>query len=408
MIRSTRRFSLPCLLLIVAGCLSLSSHLPGAEPDRTRLAGIRARMQQFVDDKMIAGAVTVVGTHDQVLSLECVGSQNLESGTVMQPETMFRIASMTKPITAIGIMLLVDEGKLSVEDPVEKRLPEFRGQMLVANWSQDSMTLKKPSRPITVRDLLTHTSGLPFMPPGLANIYTKRNFTLAEGVLVFSQRPLDFEPGSKWSYCNSGIDTLGRIIEVLSGQSYEGFLKQRIFDPLGMTDTTFYPSEEQSKRVAMTYNRKNGILVPEPNTLIGSPRRAKYAIPAGGLYSTAGDLARLYQMMLRRGVAGDKQILSEASVHTMTQNQTGDLKAGFTDGMGWGLGWGVVRKPIDVTEMLSPGTYGHGGAFGTQAWIDSHKDLFVVLLIQRTGLPNSDASDMRKELQRIAFAAPEK
>jgi CubicO group peptidase (beta-lactamase class C family) len=116
---------------------------------------------------------------------------------------------------------------------------------------------------------------------------------LAEGVLVFSQRPLDFEPGSKWSYCNSGIDTLGRIIEVLSGQSYEAFLKQRIFDPLGMGDTTFYPSEEQSKRVAMTYNRKNGSLVPEPNTLIGSPRRAKYAIPAGGLYSTAGDLAKL-------------------------------------------------------------------------------------------------------------------
>ena len=184
-------------------------------------------MQQFVDDKMIAGAVTVVGTHDQVLSLECVGSQNLDSGAAMQPETMFRIASMTKPVTAIGIMILVDEGKLSVEDLVEKHLPEFRGQMLVANRSQDSMTLKKPSRPITVRDLLTHTSGLTFMPPGLANTYTKRNLTLAEGVLVFTQRPLDFEPGSKWSYCNSGIDTLGRIIEVLSGQSYEAFLKQR-------------------------------------------------------------------------------------------------------------------------------------------------------------------------------------
>jgi CubicO group peptidase (beta-lactamase class C family) len=403
-----RRFSLLCLLFIAAGCFSISTRLQATEPDRTRLASIRARMQSFVDDKTIAGAVTVVGTHDQMLSLECVGSQNLQTGAAMQPETMFRIASMTKPITAIGIMILVDEGKLSVDDPVEKHLPEFLGQMLIAGRSQDMITLKKPPRPVTVRDLLTHTSGLSFMPPGLAKIYEKRNLTLAEGVLVFSQRPLEFEPGSKWSYCNSGIDTLGRIIEVVSGQPYETFLKQRVFDPLGMTDTTFYPTEEQAKRVAMTYDRKDGALVPDPNKLIGSPRGAKYAIPAGGLYSTAGDLVRLYQMMLRRGAAAQKQILSEASVRAMTQVQTGDLKAGFTDGMGWGLGWGVVRKPTGVTAMLSPGTYGHGGAFGTQAWIDPHKDLFVVLLIQRMGLQNSDASDMRKELQRIAFAAVEK
>src|SRR5262249_4468400 len=127
--------------------------------------------------------------------------------------------------------------------------------------------------------------------------------------------------------------------------------------------------------------------------------------PAGGLYSTAGDLARLYQMMLRRGTAGDKRILSEAGVATMTRLQTGELKAGFTDGMGFGFGWAVVRKPTGVTEMLAPGSYGHGGAFGTQGWIDPHKDLFVILLIQRVGLSNADASEMRREFQRIAFAA---
>ena len=394
------------LLLLVLLALAVPRPTKAADPDRSKLAGIRERMQQFVDDKIIAGAVTLVGTHDQILSQESVGSQVLESGTPMRSDTLFRIASMTKPITAIGIMILVDEGKLSVDDPVEKHLPEFRGQMLVADRSKDAVTLKKPSRLITVRDLLTHTSGLPGPPSGLTNLYGKRNHTLAEAVMAFSQRPLDFEPGSKWSYCNTGIDTLGRIIEVLSGQAYESFLKQRIFDPLGMSATTFYPSTEQLQRTAMTYERsKEGQLKPVANSIIGPPVGAKYPIPAGGLYSTAGDLARLYQMMLRRGTAGDKQILSEASVKTMTQDQTGQLKSGFTDGMGWGLGWGVVRKPAGVTEMLSAGTYGHGGAFGTQAWIDPRKDLFVVLLIQRAGLLNSDASEMRKELQRIAFSS---
>src|SRR5262249_38939376 len=187
---------------------------------------VRARMQAFVDQQDIAGVVTVIGRRDAVLSFEAIGSQNLEKQQPMRKDSLFRIASMTKPITAIGILMLVDEGKLSVEDPVEKHLPEFRGQMLVAERNKDAVVLKKPSRPITIRDLLTHTSGLPGgMPPGLAELYTKRNRTLAEGAIAFSQQPLDFEPGSKWAYCNTGIDTLGRIIDVLSGQSYEDFLR---------------------------------------------------------------------------------------------------------------------------------------------------------------------------------------
>jgi CubicO group peptidase (beta-lactamase class C family) len=323
----------------------------------------------------------------------------------MTKETLFRIASMTKPITAIGIMMLSDEGRLSVNHPVEQYLPEFKNQMLVANREFDTLMLKKPTRPITIKDLLTHTSGLPGgYPAGLSDLYTKRNRTLAEATLVISQRPLEFEPGSKWQYCNPGIDTLGRIIEVVSGQSYEQFLKVRLFDRLGMTDTTFYPTPDQLKRVATLYGKtKDGPLTPAANPIIDLKDSPKHPIPAGGLYSTGGDLATLYRMMLHRGAWQGKRLLSEAAVADMTRIQTGALpNVGFVPGSGWGFGWSIVKDPQGVTEMFSPGTYGHGGAFGTQAWVDPTRDLFVVLLIQRSGLANSDASPMRKAVQEAA------
>ncbi|MCR4415310.1 MAG: beta-lactamase family protein, partial [Thermoguttaceae bacterium] len=238
----------------------------------------------------------------------------------------------------------------------------------------------------------------------LADLYAKRNRTLAEVIPMLARQPLDFDPGTKWSYSNTGMDTLGRIIEVVSGQRYEDFLRCRVFEPLGMTDTTFYPTADQKARLAVVYDRKDGKLVPSQGFL-GLPADAKYPIPAGGLCSTAADLARLYRMMLGGGALDGRRILSRDRVATMTRLQTGELTSGFTAGMGFGFGWAVVRKPEGVTEMLSPGSYGHGGAFGTQGWIDPHKDLFVVLLIQRTGLPNADASEMRREFQRIAFSA---
>jgi CubicO group peptidase (beta-lactamase class C family) len=408
-------FPFPRLGRVLAGCFLLACCAllltPPACSDESgdKLAAIRTRMQTFVDQQEIAGAVTVVGRKDAILQYEAVGKLSPDKDQPMPKDALFRIASMTKPITALGIMMLVDEGKLSVEDPVEKHLPEFRGQMLVAGRSGDSLTLTKPSRPISVRDLLTHTSGLPGkFPAGLADLYVKRDRTLAEGVMAVSQQSLEFEPGTKWAYCNPGIDTLGRLIEVLSGQSYEEFLSKRIFEPLGMKDTTFYPTAAQLARLAHTCEKKEGKLVPANNTLIDLPPHARYPIPAGGLYSTGADLAQLYQMMLNRGTRGNVRLLSADSVAAMTKVQTGDLPAAFTPGMGFGFGWAVVRQPTGVTEMLSPGSYGHGGAFGTQAWIDPDKDLFMVLLIQRAGLPNSDASDMRKELQALATAAVKK
>jgi CubicO group peptidase (beta-lactamase class C family) len=363
-------------------------------------------MQQFVDQGQIAGAVTVVGRHDQVLSYEAVGLRDREARRPMTKDTLFRIASMTKPITAIGVMILAEEGKLSVDDAVEKHLPEFRGLMLAGKSSSGSTTLKPPARKITIRELLTHTSGLPSgLPPDMAELYSKRDRTLSEVIPSIAKRPLEFEPGSRWAYCNLGIDTLGRIIEVASGRSYERFLQERIFAPLGMTDTTFYPDPGQRRRIASLYDAREGKLIPAGYQLLGPAENARYPIPAGGLYSTGADLARLYQTMLCGGQFQGARILTEKSVREMTRVQTGELTAGFTSGMGFGLGWAVVRQPQGITEMLSSGTFGHGGAFGTQGWIDPEQDLFVVLLIQRVGLPNADGSEMRRELQRLAVAA---
>ncbi|HEY7156847.1 MAG TPA: serine hydrolase domain-containing protein, partial [Gemmataceae bacterium] len=218
--------------------LALSPALHGVEFDETKLALLRPRMQRFVDEQKIAGVVTVVGTAKGIISLEAIGSLRLDPKEPMMKDALFRIASMTKPITAAGILILADDGKLKVDDPVEKHLPEFRGQMLVRERGPDQLVLTKPPRPITLRDLLTHTSGLSAYPPGLGDLYRKRDRSLAESILVVSQRPLEFEPGSRWSYSNSGIDTLGRVIEVVSGKDYETFLSKRIFTPLRMKDTT--------------------------------------------------------------------------------------------------------------------------------------------------------------------------
>lgn len=401
-----------CIMAICQVAFSVMCIVPTAvraqDVPATALAQVRPRMQAFVDSGEIAGAVNVIGRSGGVLSIEPVGYQNLETKTPMAKNTIFRIASMTKPITAMAIMMLVDEGAISVDDPVEKHLPEFTGQMLVANRDKGAgtVTLKKPSRPITIRDLLTHTSGMGGWPAGLADIYKTRNRSLAEGVLVISQQPLEFEPGSKWAYSNTGIDTLGRIIEVKSGIPYEDFLRRRLFEPLMMRDTTYYPTPEQRQRIAVTYDRVDGKLVPAKQLVIDLPASGgRYPLPAAGLYSTGEDLAKLYRMVLNRGTAGNVRFLSDKSIKTMTQLQTGDLKTGFVDGMGFGFGWAVVRQPQGVTDSLSPGNFGHGGVYGTQAWLDPNKDVYSVLLIQRTGLPNADASPMRRELQRLATEA---
>jgi CubicO group peptidase (beta-lactamase class C family) len=229
--------------------------------------------------------------------------------------------------------------------------------------------------------------------------------TLAELIPHFASKPLNFEPGSKWSYCQSGINTLGRIVEVVSKQPLQEFLSKRLFEPLGMKDTTFYPTKEQLSRIVKAYKLENDKLVEVPPIPLIDPKREHFPAANGGLYSTAADYARFAQMLLNNGSLDGKQYLKPESVKAMSTIQTGELKTGFTDGNGWGLGCCVVRKPQGVSEMLSPGTFGHGGAWGTQCWMDPEKGVAYILMVQRSNFPNADNSDIRKAFQAAAVQA---
>lgn len=388
--------SLLCLLSLWA--VAVRAETP-AKP-----ASIPAAIQSFIDQGQLSGAVTLVAQDGKVVSFEATGLQDIESKTPMSRESLFWIASMTKPITALAVMMLQEEGKLNIEDPVSKYLPEFKKQMLVKEKTDAQTVLVKPARPVTVKDLLTHTSGLVGASPLDGEAIDV--LTLKEAVITYALSPLQFEPGSKWSYCNPGINTLGRLIEVVSGESYAKFLDKRLFKPLGMTNTTFWPNKKELRMLATSYKPTadgKGLEVATIKYLtppLSNHKRTPLA--AGGLFSTADDLLKLYTLLLNGGEAGGRRYVSAETLKLMTQNHTGDLKAGFTEGMGMGLGFQVVVKPVGITAMLSPGTYGHGGAHGTQGWIDPVKKTIHILLIQRAGLSNGDASPIRQAFQEAA------
>lgn len=368
---------------------------------------VASSLQPFVDRHLVAGAVALVAGREGVRSVETCGFADLERQAPMRADQLFWIASMTKPMTATAVMMLVDEGKVDIEQPVEKYLPEFKGQMLVVEKDAGHVLLRRPGRPVSVKDLLTHTGGLTSnLPTGGTALDT---LTLAGAVIGYAVSPLQFEPGSRWQYCNPGINTLGRIVEVVGGMPYAEFMRKRIFDPLGMKDTTFWPSEEQMKRLATPYksNKEKTALEPTTVSYLTHPysMKSRMALPAGGLFSTAGDLVKFYRMALNGGKAGGRELLKAETLRRMTTNQTGDLKVSFTEGMHMGLGWHIVHEPRGVTESLSAGSFGHGGAYGTQAWMDPDKGLIMVLLIQHANMGNSDGSEIRRAFQGAAVAA---
>ncbi|MDB5303966.1 MAG: estB 3 [Phycisphaerales bacterium] len=359
-----------------------------------KFEAVPERMKEFVAKHEIAGAITLVADREKVLELDAVGQADVAAGKPMKTDAVFWIASMTKPITGTAIMMLQEEGKLSVDDPVGKYIPEL-GNLKTADGTTHVITLKH---------LLTHSSGM----PDLSNDEARSAHTLGDLIPYSAKKALQFEPGTKWQYCQSGINTLGRVVEVVSGQSFPEFLQARLFTPLGMKDTTFYPTRDQVARLAKSYKLADGKLaeVPTPFLAGHDPSLHDYYPAAnGGLFSTASDYARFLQMVLNKGSFNGKQYLKPESVKQMTTVQSGDLKTGFTPGNGWGLGWCVVREPQGVSQALSPGSHGHGGAYGTQAWIDPVKGVVYILMVQRANFPNSDASDVRKSFQDAAAAA---
>jgi CubicO group peptidase (beta-lactamase class C family) len=376
-------------LAVLASCAETVRSVAAPAPE---IPGVSAAMRAAVDRHEVAGAVTLVIGREKTLHLSAVGSSDIAAGTPLTTDALFWIASMTKPITASAVMMLQDEGKLSVEDPVSKYLPEFAGVK----------TADGAPAVITLHHLLTHSSGL----AEVGNEEGKNAHTLADLIPLFVHKPLQFAPGSKWQYCQTGINSLGRIIEVVSGKSYPEFLQERLFTPLGMTDTTFYPTAAQQLRIAKTYQFKDGQLavgkLPAPfdPTISGRVPMAN-----GGLFSTAHDYGRFCQLILNHGALDGRHYLSPAAVAMMTSVQSGDLVTGFTPGNGWGLGWCVIRHPQGVSAALSPGTFGHGGAFGTQVWIDPVKEIAYVLLVQRANFPNSDGSDIRRDFHNAVAAA---
>jgi CubicO group peptidase (beta-lactamase class C family) len=346
-----------------------SGRLPGQAPGT--LAG---GVQPFVDREELAGAVMLVANKDKLLAVEAAGWADVAAKKPMQADSLFWIASQSKPITAAALMLLVDEGKVSVDDPVEKYLPEFKGQMVAVEKDADHVLLRKPKHPATIKNVLSHTSGLPFK--SALEEPTLDRLPLSARVRSYAMTPLDSEPDSKYNYSNAGINTAGRIIEVVSGMPFEKFLDERLCQPLGMKDTTFWPSQEQAVRIAKSYKPGPGNkgLV---ETTIGqlyyplTDRTERFPMPAGGLFSTAHDLARFYQMLLGRGQLDGRRILSEEAVSQLTSRQT---PPELTSSYGFGLS---VGKDF----------FGHGGAYSTNSSADTGRGLIFVWLVQHAGFP---------------------
>lgn len=375
--------------LTMALILATSQFVAAAEPGSP--AAISERLQAFVEAGEISGAVGLVIKDGKVVYHDAVGLADIEGKRPMLKDSIFAVASMTKPIAATALMTLVDEKKVAIDDPVSKYIPAFK---------KVTLNGKPLEKEITIKHLMTHTSGL-------GRPERKSEMTLAELADAIAAAPLAFEPGTKWQY-GDGISVAGRIVEVASGEAFADCVRKRITEPLGMKDTAFWLTDSQAARIAVLYakDKESGKLSPASNFISpGALTRVRTPNPSGGLFSTAADMGRFYQAILNGGELDGKRIVSKEAVAEMTRLQSGDLVTGFTPGNGWGLGWCLVQKPQGVTAALSPGTFGHGGAFGTQGWVDPQTKTIYVLLLQRTGLPNSDGSEMRKEFHRLGREA---
>jgi CubicO group peptidase (beta-lactamase class C family) len=364
-----------------------------------RLNRIHPMIQSHVDGHDFSGAVTLVARKGKVVHFETHGMADVEAKKAMTKETLFRLASMTKPVTAVSILMLLEEGQLVLSDPVSKFVPEYKNPK-VAVWSLPNdpagagLRLVPAAREITVQDLLTHTSGLANGFEGPAGEYVRRanlpsGGSLDERVKRAAKLPLNFQPGTQWEYSPStGFDTLGRIVEILSGMSLEQFFKTRIFDPLGMKDTFFTVPPNRLADMAVAYTKdETGLVRPKPPAASAEPR-GQYFSGAGGLTGSTADYLAFSQMLLNGGQLNGVRLLGRKTVELMTSDATGplDLRNYAGDqvlkGYGFGLGVRVRRSTGENGWMGSVGDFGWAGALGTYFWIDPKEQLIGIVMIQ--------------------------
>jgi CubicO group peptidase (beta-lactamase class C family) len=394
---------LACILAVLP--LTAAS-LPSGKPEQVGLSPealqrIHETIRRHMDSHEMSGAVTLVARKGRIAYLEADGLMDLESGTPMRKDGLFWIASMSKPVTTVAVLMLAEEGKVRLSDPVSRFIPEFRGMRVavpeepgagfVATGAEGLPPFHTvpADREITIQDLLTHVSGL--VSGGAVSeaqkeqIDNEQGGTLAEYIPRLADTALDFQPGSRWSYSSvAAFETLGRIIEIASGQRLDAFLQQRIFEPLDMKDTGFQPPAGQIARLAAMYTSEaDGLIRIDEGT--DWDDEMPYLSGSGGLISDAEDYARFGQMLLNKGELDGKRLLSAKTVDMMTSVFVPDSVPGLPKGISFGLGVKVVTNPDAAGSRVRKGSFGWYGYYGTYFWVDPQEQLLAVLLIQTEG-----------------------
>jgi CubicO group peptidase (beta-lactamase class C family) len=398
------RTAIACLVLVVFLALPVATATTVGKPEEVGLSSERLqRVAQMIQRRIaagdLAGAVVAVARKGRVAYVNAQGVMDLDTKQPMSSSSMFRIASMTKPVVGVGIMLMVEEGKLRINDPVSRYIPEFRNMKVAvlqtATAGRAGAAGGAPAAPqfytvpaqreITIKDLLTHVSGLgsgPMSNSDIEKIARKDGETLAQYIPRLGGTALEFQPGSRWTYSpGAGFETLGRIIEIASGMPLDRFFRTRIFDPLGMKDITFWPTDVQMPRVATVYSRTPTGLTKQvmPNDTMS---RNVYFRGSGGLYSTAEDYLPLGIMLAGGGELNGKRLLSRKTVEMMSAAHVPDTLPGRPAGEGYGLSVRVVTNHAARGTMLSDGTFGWTGAQGTHFFVDPKEQLTAVLMVQ--------------------------
>ncbi len=387
------------LALPAAATADESPGLPTAIPElvgmsKERLHRVNDAVQRYIDEGKLAGAVTRGARKGHVVHFEAQGLMDIESKKPMRKDTLFRMASTTKPVTAVAVLMLMEEGKLRLNDPVSRFIPEFKTmKVAVPKAGSQDIDLVPAEREITLHDLLTHTSGLGSGGAGAKAMMKvmqggKPTDTLADAIPRWAAVPLDFQPGTQWRYSGgAAFDILGRVVEIASGLTFDQFLRQRLFEPLGMKDTFFAVPDDRRERLATIYRGtpKGLEKLPLPTFF----NRPNYFSGAGGLTSTAADFARFAQMLLGGGQLNGRRLLGPRTVELMGSNHVGTLFSGQLGrpqkGIGFGFGVEVVQDAVQAGWQRSNGSFGWDGAFGTIFWVDPKEKMIAVLMIQKPG-----------------------